>query len=65
MWKLALFIAGTVALAIASRSSLLHPRSHGFTRFLAWEGILGLKAGRRMMPEGTPPSTSSRRPQSS
>ena len=42
MWKLALIGAGTVALAIISRSSLLHPRSHGFTRFLAWEGILGL-----------------------
>ena len=42
MWKLALIGVGTVALAFISRSSLLHPRSHGFTRFLAWEGILGL-----------------------
>jgi protein-S-isoprenylcysteine O-methyltransferase Ste14 len=34
------FILATLELAYLSRASLLHPRSHGFYRFFAWEGIL-------------------------
>jgi protein-S-isoprenylcysteine O-methyltransferase Ste14 len=40
--KLILFLAATASLAFLSRSSLLHPRSHGFYRFFAWEAILAL-----------------------
>lgn len=35
-----LLITGTLFLFFVSRKSLLHPRSHGFYRFFAWEGIL-------------------------
>ena len=37
---LAVFLLASLALAYISRASLLHPRSHGFYRFLAWEAIL-------------------------
>lgn len=36
------FAIGTVIIVGISRRSLLMPRSHGFYRFFAWEGILGL-----------------------
>jgi protein-S-isoprenylcysteine O-methyltransferase Ste14 len=36
------FLLVTLGLAYVSRASLLHPRSHGFFRFLAWEAILAL-----------------------
>jgi protein-S-isoprenylcysteine O-methyltransferase Ste14 len=42
LWKVIAFIAVTVALAYVSRSSLRHPRSHGFSRFFAWEAIAAL-----------------------
>jgi len=35
-----LFLLATLALVYVSRTALLHPRSHGFYRFLAWECIL-------------------------
>lgn len=35
-----LFIIGTVFIGVVSRRTLLHPRSHGFYRFFAWESIL-------------------------
>ncbi len=38
----ALFAAGSIALAIFSRRSLLHPGSHGFPRFIAMELLLAL-----------------------
>lgn len=41
-WKAVIFVLGSLALVLISRNSLLHPRSHGFFRFLAWECILGL-----------------------
>jgi protein-S-isoprenylcysteine O-methyltransferase Ste14 len=34
------FIAGTLGLAYLSRGSLRIPGSHGFHRFIAWEGML-------------------------
>lgn len=40
--KLILFIVASVGIVRVSRSSLRHYRSHGFPRFFAWEGILGL-----------------------
>lgn len=36
------FVAGSLVLAAISWRSLLHRRRHGFTRWLAWEGILAL-----------------------
>jgi len=36
------FFVGTILIIYISRRSLLHPRSHGFFRFFAWEGILFL-----------------------
>ena len=42
MWKPIAFIILTVVIAYISRASLRDPRSHGFTRFFAWEAILGL-----------------------
>lgn len=36
----AVFVAGTVALAALSRRSLRIPSSHGFPRFFAFEGVL-------------------------
>lgn len=35
-----LFLVATAGLAYVSRASLRNPRSHGFTRFLAWEVLL-------------------------
>jgi protein-S-isoprenylcysteine O-methyltransferase Ste14 len=40
--RLVLFAVASVALAYVSRASLASPRSHGFSRLLAWESILGL-----------------------
>ena len=37
-----LFVLGSLLLIVISWKSLLHPRSHGFYRFFAWECILGL-----------------------
>jgi len=37
-----IFVLASIELAYVSRASLLKPRSHGFYRFLAWEGILAL-----------------------
>ena len=37
-----LFVIATAGLAYLSRASLRNPRSHGFTRFLAWELLLVL-----------------------
>ena len=37
-----IFLFVTLGLAYVSRASLLHPRSHGFYRFFAWEAILVL-----------------------
>jgi protein-S-isoprenylcysteine O-methyltransferase Ste14 len=37
---LLVFLLASLALAYLSRASLLHLRSHGFYRFLAWEAIL-------------------------
>lgn len=36
------FVLGTAVLAWISRHNLLHPRTHGFYRFLAWECMLVL-----------------------
>jgi len=40
--RLVLFIILSAGLGYISRSSLKHPRSHGFWRFWAWELILAL-----------------------
>jgi protein-S-isoprenylcysteine O-methyltransferase Ste14 len=40
--RLVLFGLGTLTLACVSRASLLKPRSHGFSRFFAWEVMLAL-----------------------
>jgi protein-S-isoprenylcysteine O-methyltransferase Ste14 len=37
-----IFIVGTLILAYVSRDSLRVPRSHGFFRFFAWVGLLGV-----------------------
>jgi len=37
-----IFTLGTIVIAIISRTSLLHPRSHGFYRFFAWVILLGM-----------------------
>lgn len=42
MVKLGIFLIGSAWLAYFSRASLLHPRSHGFYRFFAWEWILAV-----------------------
>ena len=34
------FVVGTIILSAVSRRSLFRPRSHGFYRFFAWEGLL-------------------------
>ena len=41
-WKWIAFALATIPIVYVSRASLRHPRSHGFYRFWAWEGILGL-----------------------
>ena len=38
--SIVVFITGSLALVYISRASLMHPRSHGFSRFIAWEAIL-------------------------
>ena len=38
--SIVVFIVASLAFVYISRSSLLHPRSHGFYRFIAWEAIL-------------------------
>jgi protein-S-isoprenylcysteine O-methyltransferase Ste14 len=40
--KIISFTIATIILIYISRASLLHPRSHGFTRFFAWEVLLAL-----------------------
>jgi protein-S-isoprenylcysteine O-methyltransferase Ste14 len=40
--KLALFLLFSVGLFYISRSSLRPPLTHGFPRFIAWEGILAI-----------------------
>ena len=40
--QLVFFILGSVSLIYVSRPSMLHPRSHGFYRFFAWEILLGM-----------------------
>ena len=42
MTRLIIFVSSSIALAYLSRSSLVHPRSHGFFRFFAWECIVAL-----------------------
>jgi protein-S-isoprenylcysteine O-methyltransferase Ste14 len=42
IWRGIAFLAATALLAFVSRSSLRHPRSHGFFRFFAWETITAL-----------------------
>jgi protein-S-isoprenylcysteine O-methyltransferase Ste14 len=42
MIRLSIFILMSAFIVYASRKSLLHPQSHGFTRFLAWESLLAL-----------------------
>ncbi len=37
-----ILVLGTAALAVASRGSLAHPRSHGFPRFFGFVALLGL-----------------------
>lgn len=37
-----IFAVLSVPLVWMSRASLRHPRSHGFSRFFAWEAIIGL-----------------------
>ena len=40
--RLPIFVLGTAVLAVASRRSLLSPRSHGFPRFFGFVALLGL-----------------------
>ncbi|MEK7705107.1 MAG: isoprenylcysteine carboxylmethyltransferase family protein [Myxococcota bacterium] len=42
LWRAVTFVLVTAVLAFVSRSSLRHPRSHGFFRFVAWEAIAAL-----------------------
>ena len=42
LWKIITFSIATLVLVYISRASVLHPRSHGFHRFFAWEAILAL-----------------------
>ena len=35
-----IFLLGSITILLVSRKSLLHPRSHGFYRFFAWEILL-------------------------
>lgn len=42
MIRLCIFIIISVVITYISRKSLFNPRSHGFTRFFAWEFILAL-----------------------
>jgi protein-S-isoprenylcysteine O-methyltransferase Ste14 len=40
MWQLTGFAIATIFLAYVSRASLVDPRTHGFYRFFAWQGIV-------------------------
>jgi protein-S-isoprenylcysteine O-methyltransferase Ste14 len=40
--KIIAFVIGSVVLITISRTSLRQPHSHGFSRFFAWEAMLGL-----------------------
>lgn len=40
MYDLIIWIVLSIPLVVISRRTLLHPQSHGFYRFLAWECIL-------------------------
>ncbi len=42
MIRIGVWLVGSGALAYISRASLRQPRSHGFWRFWAWEGLLAL-----------------------
>ncbi len=42
MYKIIVFVLGSIFLAVISRKSLLLVRSHGFYRFFAWEILLGM-----------------------
>jgi protein-S-isoprenylcysteine O-methyltransferase Ste14 len=42
LWKAPAFVTISALIVIISRSSLTHPRSHGFWRFFAWETIAAL-----------------------
>ena len=42
MLRALVFVAGSVPIVWLSRRSLIHPSSHGFPRFWAFEAILGL-----------------------
>ncbi len=42
MWSMVVFTVITLILIFVSRRSLRSPRSHGFYRFFAWEGIAAL-----------------------
>jgi protein-S-isoprenylcysteine O-methyltransferase Ste14 len=41
-WEVLAFVAASLALGYLSRGCLLHPRSHGFYRFFAWEAMAAL-----------------------
>ena len=42
MMELVIFLLGTLLFVLLSHQALLHPRSHGFPRFFAFEAILCL-----------------------
>ena len=42
MPRLLIFVLGAAALTWVSRPALRHPRSHGFTRWIAWISMLAL-----------------------
>jgi protein-S-isoprenylcysteine O-methyltransferase Ste14 len=42
VFKLIIFVLASIGIIYVSRSSLRHPRSHGFYRFFAWETTLAL-----------------------
>jgi len=42
LWQVVVFAVVSAVLVYVSRASLRAPRSHGFSRFFAWECILGL-----------------------
>jgi protein-S-isoprenylcysteine O-methyltransferase Ste14 len=42
MWKIIIFLLGSLIIVYISRTSLRSPGSHGFYRFFAWEIILAL-----------------------
>jgi protein-S-isoprenylcysteine O-methyltransferase Ste14 len=42
MLETIIFLLGSLGFIILSRRSLINPSSHGFPRFIAFEGILGL-----------------------